>query len=140
MKIAIVGSSKITDKEDPHVRQICTEILAHYMSPNNLIISGGAKGVDTIALEIANKMGFRIKEYLPNGRSWDFFKKRNMNIVNDCDRLYCITTPVHFIKCFHHSKPQDHEKTAGCWTMKKAKELGKFTKLFVVGRVYNVIN
>lgn len=133
MKIAIVGTSKITDREEQHVRQLCSEILGHYMSPNCVIISGGAEGVDQIALDVAKSLGLRIKEYLPNRRSWEFFKKRNTHIANECDRLYCITTKVKTEKCYHHfTKPQDHQKTAGCWTLKIAKELGKFTKLFVI--------
>jgi len=133
MKIAIVGTSKITNSEEPHVRQLCSEILGHYMSPNNLIISGGADGVDQIVLDVAKSLGLRIKEYLPNRRSWEFFKKRNIVIATECDKLYCITTKVKTEKCYHHfRKPQDHEKTAGCWTLKKAKELGKYTKLFVI--------
>ncbi len=133
MKIAIVGTSKITDKEEPHVRQLCSEILYHYMSPNNLIISGGADGVDQIVLDVAKSLGLRIKEFLPNRRNWEFFKKRNMHIANECDKLYCITTLVKTQKCYHHfRKPQDHQKTAGCWTLKKAKELGKYTKLFII--------
>lgn len=133
MKIAIVGSSKITDKEEPHVRQLCSEILGHYMSANNLIISGGADGVDQIALDVAKSLGLRIKEYLPNQRSWKFFKKRNLHIANECDKLYCITTSVKTEKCYHHNpETQDHQRTAGCWTLQKAKELGKYTKLFVI--------
>lgn len=134
MKIAIVGTSKITDREEQHVRQICSAILEQYNSPNNIIISGGAEGVDQIALDVAKNIGFEIKEFLPNRRNWESFKKRNQHIANECDKLYCITTPVKTIKCYHHfTKPQDHQKTAGCWTLQKAKELGKFSKLFIIG-------
>ena len=133
MKIAIVGSSLIYENEIDHVRQLCVDILQNHNDniENTVVISGGSKGVDRIALDVALRLGFKIKEYLPTQRTWQFFKERNLKIVKECDRLYCISTPVHFIKCFHHSKPQDHEKTAGCWTMNKAIEANKPSKFLI---------
>ena len=51
MKIAIVGSSEIDQEEENHVRQYCIEILVNHKQEDTTIISGGAKGVDSIALE-----------------------------------------------------------------------------------------
>lgn len=132
MKIAIVGTSLVYENEIFQVQQLCYEILKKYKPPETTIISGGAKGVDTIALNMALSNGFAIKEILPLGYTWQFFKKRNLAIVKECDELFCITTPVHSIKCFHHSTWQDHEKTAGCWTMNKAIEANKPCKFLMI--------
>jgi len=56
---------------------------------------------------------------------------RNLEIANECDKLFCISIPVHDKKCYHHNPSQDHEKTAGCWTLRKASELNKPCRLLV---------
>ena len=57
--------------------------------PCTLIISGGAKGADTLAKRYAAENNIPMKEFLPN---WDTFGKsagylRNKEIVENCDGL-----------------------------------------------------
>lgn len=132
MRIAIVGSSLISENQLDHVRDLCEQILEQH-DKNTTVISGGAKGVDRIALDTAHELGYETKEYQPTGTSWEHYKERNLQMAKDCDKLYCISTPVHFQKCYHHEglKPQDHEKTAGCWTMNKALEAKKPCKFLM---------
>ena len=132
MRIAIVGTSKnLSENEERDVRQYCSQIIQSYDKNTTTIITGGAKGVDEIAKEITHQLGYKIQEYLPEEQNWKSFKKRNIQIATNSDELFCITTPVHDTKCYHHNTPQNHQKTAGCYTMKKAKELGKTVTLFV---------
>ncbi len=133
MKVAIVGTSiDLTDNEERDVRQFIAMILKNrYAGNNDIIISGGAKGVDLLAIQVAQGLGFKTKIYNPKKQSWKHFKQRNMKIANDCDELHCISVPVHKKKCYHHEEPQEHEKTAGCWTMKKALEMDKPCQLIV---------
>lgn len=62
-----------------------------------LVVSGGAKGVDTIAASLSRQMGIDVLEFLPdlsNARSRiDFvsaYYKRNKMIVDNCDIVLAI--------------------------------------------------
>ena len=128
MKLAIVGTSK----SDNILSIQCENILSLHDKNDTTVISGGATGVDIAAENMAKNMGFKTEVFLPKEKNWESFKERNIKIAENCDILYCITTSVKTKKCYHHTPPADHEKTAGCWTMNKAKELGKKTFLFVI--------
>ena len=141
MKIAIVGASKLTENWERDARQICAYIIQHqkYSPIPHCVISGGADGVDTIAIEIAKALGLETKEYLPEIAHWETingkhgYKARNLQIVEACDMLYCIAVPFSKVECYHHLvEPYiKHEVTAGCWTMKQAVKANKETKFFV---------
>ena len=131
--IAIVGTTvSLTDDEKLNMKKKITSILLKPYPPNTVIISGGAKGVDTIALEIAKDMGFETQQYKPEKEKWKYYKKRNLQIAKDCDELYCFSVSVKKVKCYHHNPPQNHEKTAGCWTAIKALELEKSCQLVII--------
>ncbi len=133
MKLAIVGTSiDLSENEDRDIRQTIALILKDYDPLETTIVSGGAKGVDTIAHEIALPLGFAVKPILPVGIGWNFNKARNIEIAEECDELICISVPVHTEKCYHHVEPQNHEKTAGCWTLRKVKEMNKPQQLVVI--------
>ena len=135
MKVAIVGTTaNLTKYEQQIMKQEITIVLKKYPI-NTIIISGAAKGVDTIALEVAKDIGFTIKEYKPEKKQWEFYKKRNLQIANDCDELYCFSVSVRKTKCYHHNPPQNnHEKTAGCWTLEKASQMIKPCTLIVLSK------
>jgi predicted Rossmann fold nucleotide-binding protein DprA/Smf involved in DNA uptake len=81
MKLAVVGSRSFSNYE------FLKKILEFH--PCTQIISGGAKGADTLARQFAGEKGIPIKEFLPN---WDKDGKaagfiRNKQIVNACDEL-----------------------------------------------------
>lgn len=133
-KIAIVGtSSDLTDNEERDIRQFIALILKRYDPETDVVISGGAKGVDSIAIEIAKGLGFKTDTdpYKPKSEEWESYKERNLKIAEDCDELHCLSIPVHKQKCYHHRPFGEHEKTAGCWTMKKAMEMDKPCQLVV---------
>ncbi len=141
MKIAIVGASKLTKNNELGVRQLCGYLMQQqpYSSKPHCVISGGAKGVDTIAIEIAKALGLDTEEYFPGIDKWEDtdgkrgYKSRNLEIVEACDMLYCIAIPFHNVECYHHSvEPYiKHEVTGGCWTMKQAVKANKETKFFI---------
>ncbi len=134
MKVAIVGTTaNLTQDEYQAMKQEITLVLKKYPT-NTIIISGGAKGVDTMAIEIAKEIGFKTQEYKPEKEEWEFYKKRNLQIANDCDELYCFSVKVRHTKCYHHKPPQNHEKTAGCWTLEKAERLNKPCTLVILSK------
>ena len=139
MKIAIVGTTiPLTENEERDMRQYISLVLKKYDTNKDVIISGGAKGVDTMCIEIAKGLGFQTIVYPPEGEEWKFYKKRNLEIAQNCDELYCFSVPVHGTKCYHHNTPQDHEKTAGCWTASKALEWGKICQLMILPSRENI--
>lgn len=136
MKLAIVGTSiGLTEEQYKDVEQLCKDIMKISMSDDKdvTVISGGAESVDKIAEQSARKLGLDTKIHLPAQKNWESYKARNLKIVDECDVLYCITVPTKTEKCYHHKPVQDHQKTAGCWTLEMAKQAGKKCKLFVVG-------
>ncbi len=133
MKLAIVGTStKFTDIEELRMKKSISALLKDYNVNDTTVISGGAEGVDTIAINVAKGLGYKIEIYKPEVQNWKYFKKRNRQIARDCDELLCISIPVRKTKCYHHDTHQDHEKTAACWTLNKAKQLDKLVKFLIV--------
>ena len=82
MKVAIVGSRNIDNLE--LLEFVWNKIGFDY---SFTIISGGAKGVDTNARQLAEKYQMDIIEYLPDwnkyGKSAGF--RRNKTIIKECD-------------------------------------------------------
>jgi len=133
MKVALVGTSvNLTENEERDMRQYIALVLKGYSTSDTTIISGGAKGVDSIALEVAHGLGFKTKAYSPEKEEWEFYKKRNLKIATQCNELHCFSIPVRNTMCYHHDKPMKHEKTAGCWTARKALAMNKLCQLVVV--------
>ena len=78
MNVAIVGTSRLNEYEEEEIKKLCLKILESYIPTKTTIISGGAKGVDTIASDLALCNGFAIKPILQmriSQRSC-FFQKR----------------------------------------------------------------
>ena len=78
MRVAIVGS-----------RNIMVENFDKYVSKDDEIVSGGAKGVDRCAAQYANKNGIKLTEFLPEyelyGRGAPIV--RNKKIVDYADKI-----------------------------------------------------
>jgi len=78
MRVAIVGS-----------RNIMVENFDKYVSKDDEIVSGGAKGVDQCAVQYANRNGIKLTEFLPEyelyGRSAPIV--RNKKIVDYADKI-----------------------------------------------------
>ncbi len=92
MKIAVVGSREFTDKN------FIKFIMRKYFSKDCVLISGGAKGVDSIAEEIIDKVnsfnsnpGTCIKKIIFKP-DWDKYGKsagfiRNKDIIDNADMV-----------------------------------------------------
>ena len=78
MKIAVAGSRNITEVD-----------LTPYVSADDEIVSGGAKGVDSCAAAYARANGLTLTEFLPEyarfGRAAPI--KRNYRIVDYADKV-----------------------------------------------------
>lgn len=137
IRVAFVGASKLTENEERDIEQFCyfkmNELRVDYGIMNVTIISGGAKGVDTIAENTAKTIGLGVEIFKPDVEQWENdgkkigYKTRNLKIAERCDILYCMPVVTRTEKCYHCKL--DHQVGGGCWTMKQAKKLKKQTFL-----------
>jgi len=93
MKIAIVGSRRRTDKEN-------VEKLVNSFARDVIVISGGAKGVDTWAEQTARNRGLEVIVFRPNlkgikhrGDMVQRYYDRNKKIAQECDIMYAFVSP-----------------------------------------------
>lgn len=111
MKLAIIGSRTFNDYN------LAYDIYQKHFSPHVLVIvSGGAKGADTIAERLAAEFQCRTEIYYPD---WDKHGKaagfiRNKDIINNCDAVLAFW---------------DKESKGTVHSLKFAKELNKPTML-----------
>jgi len=89
MKVAIIGSRTITDFKifnEAFNKNISLQLFLMI----DTIVSGGAKGVDTLAAKFAKIYDFKLVEFLPDyeqyGRSAPFI--RNKQIIDECDGVF----------------------------------------------------
>lgn len=113
-RLAIVGSTQFKG-DIPASRWAWAEIAAEVsrLSPE-VIISGGAPGIDTLADLYADAAGIPFVPHLPKNKRWkpDGFADRNLLIAEDCTHLLAIRHPK--------------SKTYGSgWTADRAEEMGR---------------
>lgn len=83
-RVAIVGS-----RDYPGVPEEIVHYVYNRLDEGDVVISGGARGVDQSAANAAQARGLEVKVYPARwsefGKSAGY--KRNITIVEDCDRL-----------------------------------------------------
>ncbi len=107
MKLAVIGSR---DFEDMKVMRACIDPLQP-----TAIISGGAKGADTLAKQYAEEHGIHIIEHKPD---WKRFGRgagivRNKTIIDDADYVLAFWdgTSRGTKHSIHHAKQQNKPLT-----------------------------
>lgn len=91
MNIAIVGSQTF-----PALHLV--EQYVNGLPAGTIVVTGGAKGVDTTAEKAARARGLQVIVHLPDftgcKKSWEFTRalyERNQKIVNDCEAMTAFT-------------------------------------------------
>lgn len=112
--LAIVGSTRFAGDSERTLAALrrITETVAE-LRPDR-IVSGGAKGIDTIAARYAYRHRIPLTEHLPKRPRWapDGYRDRNLLIAQECTHLLCIRHPL--------------SRTYGSgWTADQAEKLGK---------------
>ena len=103
MKLGITGSRSITQfdfipyftMQDKAFRDFCRQ---HGLGRRKItmVITGGAKGIDTLAFQTAEAAGIRNLQFLPDRKKFPgrlvskAFQERNRQIVNNCDILLAV--------------------------------------------------
>ena len=142
MRIGIVGSegAKFTPYTEARAKKIIHRLLDK--SEVTHVVSGGCHlgGIDIWAVEIGRELGKEIVEHRPKNLQWSTgYAPRNLLIAKDSDAIFCITvgelpssyTGLRFDYCYH-CHTNSHIKSGGCWTVKKAVEMGKPGKIIVI--------
>lgn len=121
MRLAIVGSRSLDG--NPEALAIIRQVLDDYQRrhPHLVIISGGAVGIDQMAADLARERGLEVIEHLAEGRTWPHYKKRNLQVAEDCEQLVLIADPA--------------SPTYGSgWTADRAREIGRPVTEYMVVR------
>ncbi len=143
MILGIVGSeaAKFTPETEEKAKRHIVNLLYH--DEPAYIVSGECHlgGIDIWAKELAQELNIGYIGCPPAFRTWQSFKRRNIEIAEKADRVICITVasiPPGFKEggweryCYH-CKTDQHIKSGGCWTVKYARErLGKPGEIIVV--------
>ena len=103
MKLGITGSRSITQFDfipyftmrDKEFRAFCRQ---HGLGRRKitLVITGGARGIDTLAFQSAESLGIRNLQFLPDRKKFPgrlvskAFQERNRQIVDSCDILLAV--------------------------------------------------
>lgn len=130
--LAIVGTSKDLQV---HETLRAMDVINRYIDEYHpwKIISGGASGIDTLAEIMANRRQIRFYPITPRGKGTKYNLARNREIAKSADMVLVITTKrIQDRMCYHHTPWQSHQKTAGCYTGKIAKQLNKDVYLELV--------
>lgn len=117
MRLAIVGSVVLAGNAD--AQRLIEDAIARWKP--TVVVSGGADGIDTMAVETAKRLGIDTCEHLPENGRWapNGYKARNLIIAQDCDVLVRIVAFA--------------SKTYGSgWTRDQVARLGKPTEEFIV--------
>ena len=135
MILGIVGSegAKFNKGTELSARLRIRSLFIDYAP--TLVVSGGCHlgGIDIWAVEEAKHYGIPTLEYLPEKRSWTYYRKRNIQIAVKADITVCLTVDklplsykgMRFPYCYHCQTSQ-HIKSGGCWTVKYSRDkLGK---------------
>ena len=129
MRIGIVGHE--AKKFTPETEAKAREVISSFLSPGDILVSGGCHlgGIDIWAEEEADKLGLEKLIFLPAIQKWEGgYKQRNLQIVSNSDIVHCIVVAeypkdyqgMRFDYCYH-CKTNEHIKSGGCWTAKRAK-------------------
>jgi hypothetical protein len=124
--LAIVGSREL--QGDERALNLIANAIERY-NPT-LVISGGADGPDTMAIEEADRRHIPWREYLPDIKSWEGrmsdgvwlkgFKDRNLEIATACTHLIRIAS-------------KKSKSYGSGWTRDIAVQLGKPAEEFCIG-------
>ena len=140
MTIGIVGSEQA--KFTPETERTARALIRSLLRPGDVVVSGECHlgGVDIFAREEAEALDLGFIARPPACHNWAYgYKPRNEAIARLSDLVVCITvrtlppnyTGMRFNYCYH-CETGTHVKSGGCWTVKRAKQMGKDGMVLVV--------
>jgi hypothetical protein len=115
-----VGSVSL--KGNSEAARVIEEVLDEFQP--DVVVSGGAAGIDSMAADAAYRRGILVREYKPKRQAWratemDGFWARNIIVAFDCDVLVRIVA-------------SDSKTYGSGWTRDRAQEMGKPTREYTI--------
>lgn len=94
MILAVVGSTKFADPQGLERAERFTRMYYQLFKPK-LIVSGGAEGVDSMAVRVARDFEIPYEEFYPENPRWapHGYKARNILIAERCEVLVALRCP-----------------------------------------------
>lgn len=91
MRLAVVGSQHFAHPADLKRAAATVAFLCGLFKPE-VVISGGAAGMDKTAVWVAKMLQLKTMEFHPpiGASRWEHFRPRNMRIAQECTHLVCI--------------------------------------------------
>ncbi len=127
INIGIVGSRKYTNKE--RVINAVDQCIDKYGKERIRIISGGARGADTLGKEVALEKGLRYIEYNPAHTDWNQYSGKlkewygkTYNVAQFFERNTFIAEDSHILFAFI---PEGHQSNGTMDTVGKAEKMNK---------------
>ena len=121
MNIAILGirGSRLDKEERDKAFETIVKIVDKFAIPNLELMTmhspnGGINAMVEMYAE-SNKIKHRLYNY---GKSVFDWKEANIQLADDCDVLFCLTTKIKKEQC-HHCLDFTHETTGGCFALKE---------------------
>lgn len=122
MRLAIVGSTLFANDQNTidDAMRCVDEVIKRYKP--DVVVSGGAAGIDTWAAFAAKSFGIEVVEFLPASNRWKpgGYQERNLVIAENCDQLVCI-------------RHQAATSYGSGWTADQAEKMGKPVERIVIG-------
>ncbi len=122
MRLAIVGSTLFANDQNTidDAMRCVDEVIERYAP--DVVISGGADGIDFWAAFSARSRGIEVIEHFPASNRWkpNGYQDRNLLIAADCDQLVCI----------RHRAATSY---GSGWTADQAEAMGKPVERIVIG-------
>ncbi|MET0698944.1 MAG: hypothetical protein ABWY93_04705 [Mycobacterium sp.] len=122
--LAIVGSTRFVDRYAMAEARLWIEGVLERRRPD-LVVSGGAKGIDTLAVEMARERGIDVEEFRPAHQQWepDGFKDRNDLIAARCTRLMRIVCRWSETYGSGYTRDRAQEQDKLCWSLTLPREV-----------------
>ena len=130
------GTDKFTGQGEARALTLIADLL--YVDTDAIVVSGHSPvgGIDIWAEDLANQLGMETDIKVPTVHQWNpkegyGYKARNLDIAKESNTLHIIVASGYpedysgrvFSNCYHCGT-EDHVKSGGCWTGKKALGFG----------------
>ena len=132
MNVGILGvrGKYLTSEERTKAMETIVKLTEKYDNPKLLTVHSPNGGVNAL-VEMYVQVNKIKHQYYDYGVSLHDWKEANLQLVEECDVLFSISTKIKNKQC-HHCLDHTHQATGACYPLKLAKKMGKKTKLIIL--------
>ena len=132
MNVGILGirGKYLSNEERDKAMQTIVSLTEKYDNPTLLTVHSPNGGINAL-VEMYAQINQINHQYYSYGESVFDWKEANLQLAEDCDVIFSISTKIKKKKC-HHCLDHTHEATGACYPLKLAKQMGKKTKVIIL--------